>query len=115
MRRAVLCLLLAISVGLQGIAWAGQILGGDRNGDTAHSVLHADGVSHHHEHDGSVKKDTSQKSKQHVQSEGCASLAMIPPPDVGAVGTWVASSGRADTPSQGYDSPFLEGLKRPPR
>jgi hypothetical protein len=115
MRRAFIVIAVIGSLCFQGVALARQVLAWDHGGDAAHSVLHAGGVAHHHHEDGSVHRDTSQKSKQHVQNDGCASVAMIPAPDASGVGAWAASGGGADSPSEGYDSPFLEGLKRPPR
>lgn len=114
MRKAACVLVLIASICLQGVALAKQVLAWDRSGDAAHSLLHADGVAHHHHEDGSVQKDMSSKSKQHVQSDGCASVAGIPPSRVG-----VAASNPPQAPAgiarDGHDSPFLEGLKRPPR
>ena len=115
MRRALLVFCLAVSICFQGVALAKQVLSWDGSGDAAHSLLHAQSVSHHHHHDGSIHKDTSRKSKQHVQADGCVSLAFIPSSVLDAANELPTG----DTPSsvllRGHDSPFLEGLKRPPR
>ena len=115
MRRAVLVFCLMISIGLQGVAHAGQILGSDRSGGTAHSVLHADGIVHHHDDDGTVHKDASKKSKQHVQNDCCSSVAGMPPSPTGAETARPPARAPDKVAREGQDSPFLEGLKRPPR
>lgn len=115
MRRAILVFLLVASICFQGAVLAKQVLASDRSGDAAHSMLHADGVAHHHHEDGSVHKDTSSKSKQHVQNDCCASVAGIPPSRIGAVAALNPPPAPADIARNGHDSPFLQGLKRPPR
>lgn len=115
MRKTACVFVLIASICFQGVALAKQVLAWDRSGDAAHSVLHADGVAHHHHEDGSVHKDTSPKSKQHVQSDYCASVAGLPPSDTGAVLALNLSQPPADIARSGHGTPFLEGLKRPPR
>ena len=115
MRRAILVFLLTASICFQGVALAKQVLAWDRGGDAAHAVLHADRMAHHHHEDGSVHKDTSRKSKQHVQSDGCASAAGIPPSRIGAVAALNPVQPPTGIARDGHDAPFLEGLKRPPR
>jgi len=115
MRRAILVFGLIVSIGFQGMALAGRILGSDRSGDTAHAVLHADGVAHHHDGAGKVHKDASEKSQRHMQHDGWAQVAgVLPAAPAGVVESPVASS-RVISVDQAHDSPFLEGLKRPPR
>jgi hypothetical protein len=115
MRKTACVLVLVASICFQGVALAKQVLASDRSGDAAHSVLHADGVAHHHDEHGSIHKDTSPKSKQHVQNDGCASVAGLPPSDTGAVVALNPSQPHADIARSGYGTPFIEGLKRPPR
>ena len=115
MRRAILVFVLVASICFQGVALAGQVIARDRGGDAAHSMLHVEGVAHHHHHDGSVHKDTSKKSKQHVQNDCCASVAGIPSSGIGAIAALNPAHAPADIARSGLDSPFLEGLKRPPR
>jgi hypothetical protein len=116
MRRAILVFLLAASICFQGIALAGQVIARDRGGDAAHAMLHADAVPHHHHrHDGSIHKDQSTKSKQHVQNDNCASVAGIPPSAIRAPELPQPSRETAGAQPRGHDSAFIEGLKRPPR
>ena len=115
MRKTACAVLLIASICFQGVALAKQVLAWERSGDAAHSVLHADGVAHHHDEDGSVHKDTSPKSKQHVQNEGCASVAGLPPSRTGALVAMDPPQPPADIAREGHGTPFLEGLKRPPR
>ena len=115
MPKTACALVLNASICFQGVALAKQVLAWDRSGDAAHAGLHADGVAHHHHEDGSVHQDASQKSKQHVQSDGFASVAGLPPSDTGAVVALNPSQPPADIARNGHGTPFLEGLKRPPR
>ncbi len=115
MRRAVLVFGFILSIAFQGMALAGQVLGWDRSGDTAHSVLHADGVAHHHDDAGTAIPDASEESQQHVQHDCCTTVALMPPSSAGSVGALGAARGAANAPPEGHDSAFLEGLRRPPR
>jgi hypothetical protein len=115
MRRAFIVLVLIGSICFQGVALAKQVLAWERSGDVAHSMLHAEGVAHHHHEDGSVHKDSSRKSKQHVHNDCCASVAGIPSSGIGAIAALYPAHAPADIARSGHDSPFLEGLKRPPR
>ena len=116
MRRAILVFVLAVSICFQGVALAGQVIARDRDGDAAHAMLHAEAVPHHHHHhDGSIHKDQSKKSKQHVQNDCCASVAGIPPAAIRAAQPPQPARETAEAQPRGHDSPFIEGLKRPPR
>ena len=115
MRRAILVFALALSICFQGPALAGQVVARDRGGDAAHALLHAEAVPHHHhQHDGSIHKDESKKSKQHVQDDHCAAVAFIAPSAPGTVEVQPARE-IAQAQPRGHDSAFIEGLKRPPR
>ena len=75
MRRAILVFILALSICFEGFALAGQVVARDRGGDAAHALLHAEAVPHHYHHrDGSIPKDPSKKSKQHVHNDCCAGV-----------------------------------------
>lgn len=115
MRRAILVFLLVASICFQGVALAKQVVAWDGSGDGAHPMLHAHGVAHHHHEDGSVHKDTSTKSKQHVQNDCCASIAGILPSRIDPVAALNPLQASAHGVRDGHDSPCLEGLKRPPR
>lgn len=115
MRKAVLILGLILSIGFQGFALASQVLGWDRCGDTAHSVMHAEHVAHHHEHDGTVHKDASKKSLQHVQDHCCVQCACVLPSGIPPLAASPDDRSGIEAVCAGHDSAFLEGLKRPPR
>lgn len=115
MRKTACVFVLIASICFQGAALAKQILAWDGSGDASHSMLHAEAVPHHHHpHDGSIHKDLSKKSKQHVQSDHCASVAGIPPSAIRTLGPQPAPGIAAAEP-RGHDCAFIEGLKRPPR
>lgn len=114
MRKAACVLVLIASICFQGVALAKRVLAGELGGDAAHAALHADRVAHHHHDDGSVHEDASTKSKHHVQQDGCPGVAAIPPSRVG-VAALNPPQALASAAHDGHESPFLEGLKRPPR
>jgi len=114
MRRAILVFLLAASICFQGVALAGQVIARDRSGDAAHAMLHAEAVPHHH-HRGSIHKDQSKESRQHVENDCCTSVAGIPPSAIRAPQMPQPERESAEAQPRGHDSAFIEGLKRPPR
>jgi len=114
-RRLVLVLCLIACLCLQGFALAGQMAALAASGDALHSALHLDAVSHHHGHDGSIHKDASKKSLKHMHGGCCIQLAGVLPAAPAPAPGLQATSARADAADLGHDSPFLEGLKRPPR
>lgn len=114
MRRILIVLCLITGLLAQGFALAGQMAALARSGDAVHSALHLDAIAHHHGHDGSIHQDTSKKSLKHVQGDCCVQLAGMSPDATAQLGLPAAPS-RVHAVDQGHDSPFLEGLKRPPR
>jgi hypothetical protein len=114
-RRLALVLCLIAGLCLQGFALAGQMAALARTGDAVHSALHLDAVSHHHGHDGSIHKDASKKSLKHVHGGCCMQLAGVLPAAPPKVPGLHVASARLDAADLGHDSPFIEGLKRPPR
>lgn len=114
MRRLILVLCLIAGLCLQGFALAGQMAALARTGDALHCALHLDAIAHHHEHDGSIHKDASKKSRVHVQGDCCIQLAGAVPAALAEVPPPVAAP-LASSIDQPRESPFLEGLKRPPR
>lgn len=115
LRRYAVVLALILAVGFQGFAFASRILGTDRGGDTAHAVLHAEGVAHHHDGHGGIQQDDSDASKQHVQHDCCTPFtAVLPAGAATAYAPWFAAA-LARFVDHRHDSPYLEGLKRPPR
>lgn len=116
MRRLVLVVCLIAGLCLQGFALAGQMAALAKAGDARHAAMHVDYVAHHHEHDGSIHKDGSGKSLEHVQADCCVQLASVLPTFASAIpDVPVDQSSPADACADGHSSPFLEGLKRPPR
>jgi len=114
-RRLALVLWLVAGLCLQGFALAGQMAALARTGDAVHSALHLDAVSHYHADDGSIHKDASKRSLKHVHGDCCIQLAgVLPAAPPGIPGLQVTSP-RVDAADHGHDSPFLEGLMRPPR
>lgn len=115
MRRAVLILGLILSIGFQAFALASGVSGWDRGGTAAHSVMHAEHVAHHHERDGTIHKDESKKSLQHVQNDCCVHGACVLPSGVPPLAALPEDRSGIEAVCAGHDSAFLEGLKRPPR
>ncbi len=115
LRRYAVVLALILAVGFQGFAFANRILGTDRGGDTAHAVLHAEGVAHHHDGHGGIQQDDSDASKQHVQHDCCTPFTAVLPAAALAVAAPLLGSTLAHAVDRRHDSPYLEGLKRPPR
>ena len=109
----VLCLIAGLLA--QGFALAGQVSALGIEGGPAHAALHLDSVAHHHEHDGSIHKDGSTESQQHLQSHCCVSFAGIPPSTPEVARPFSIADVAVSAVIRGHGSPFLEGLKRPPR
>jgi hypothetical protein len=114
-RRLIVILGLIAGICLQGFALAGQMTAFARDGDAVHAVLHADAVAHHHEGDGSIHKDGSKKSLDHLKADCCVQVAGVLPQGVPSVPEVPLDRTRTETRPDAYDPPFLEGLMRPPR
>ena len=114
MRRLVLVFCLIAGLVIQGFALAGQ-LSAFAQGGALHAALHLEKVAHHHDHHGSIHKDGSKKSLNHVQADCCLQLAAVLPEGAPVMPVVPMDRSRADGGTDGHDSPFLEGLKRPPR
>ncbi len=105
----ILCLL------VQSVAAAGHGLALDFSKDLSHAAMHKGGISHHHNHDGSSSRDSSDEAKQHVQHDHCPNTPVIPPSDAEA-GLVVAQIGVVPGLSLlPYPAPYIEGPRRPPR
>ena len=115
MRKALLVFCLIAGLCLQGFALAGQMSAFARDGGATHSALHIEAVAHHHDPDGSIQRDSSKKSLKHLQADCCVQLAAVLPEGVPAVPAAPLDRSRVHAGADGHDSPFLEGLMRPPR
>ena len=100
---------------LQGFALAGQMTAFARDGGAEHAAMHMDSVAHHHEHDGKIHKDGSKQSVDHLKADCCVQVAGVLPSSVPPVQTMPAGRSTAEPRPEAHDSPFLEGLMRPPR
>src|SRR5262245_29755304 len=114
-RRIFLVFWLVAGLCLQGFALAGQMTALAKGGDAAHAALHMDGVAHHHEGDGSIQKDESKKSLDHLKSDCCFQVAGVLPQGAASVPQMPLDRSHAVLRADEYDPPFLEGLIRPPR
>jgi hypothetical protein len=114
MRRIAVVFCLVAGLLAQGFALAGQISSRAGDGGMLHVGLHLDSVAHHHEADGSIRQDQSKQSHQHLQSDCCMQLLGALPVTV-ALASLPRARPLAESAPQGHDSPFLEGLRRPPR
>ena len=115
LRNALLVFCLVAGLCLQGFALAGQMVALAQGGDPAHAAMHMDSVAHHHEHDGSIHKDASRKSIDHLKADCCVQVAGVLPQGVPPVPQMPVDRSRAGLLPDAHDSPFLEGLMRPPR
>jgi hypothetical protein len=114
-RRLAIAFCLVTGLLAQGFALAGQMVAFAQGGDAIHAAMHLESVAHHHGQDGSIHKDASRKSLKHLQADCCVQLAAVLPEGTPAVPAVPLDRSRIDTGVDERDSPFLEGLKRPPR
>ncbi|MGJ7498585.1 hypothetical protein ACSFA8_26500 [Variovorax sp. RT4R15] len=82
--------------------------------ETAHAMLHWQGLAHHHHDDGSIGQDSSEDSIQHVAVDGFLSASAV-----GFVAPLSLPPGEAIRPivTDELDAPWpdLAGPRRPPR
>ena len=117
-RAGTLSLLLAICLFWQTLAFAGLGHGiassaqaADRDG---HAFLHLTEQAHHH-HDDGVHLDESSESTQHMQAEGLIGTAGLLPTDYHFLATTPPLDPLPAFAGSLSPTPFLEGLKRPPK
>lgn len=100
----------------QAFAAARQAVAFDHEGEfqAVHAEMHLEGSAHHHDEDGVMHQDNSQESIQHMLAEagpGTAALFHFPQPSL--------PIDRSPLPSVTAEllspSPYLDGLRRPPR
>ncbi|RYF32135.1 MAG: hypothetical protein EOO23_00095 [Comamonadaceae bacterium] len=114
--RRLLAVILLLSFFCQAFATARQVVAFDHEGGfhVEHSEMHLEGAAHHHDEDGVMHQDNSQESIQHMLAEaspGTAALFHFPQLSLPA--------DRSPTPAVNAESvspsPYLDGLRRPPR
>lgn len=113
MRRTAI-LLLAISMSLQSVAWAGQGLIGHLADGLAHAVLHLDREAHHHHDDGSFHEEQSEQSQRHLQADGALGAVALVAGEV-RLPSGAAHDSVLAQPSPEAPPPVLDGPTRPPR
>lgn len=114
MRRKLVVVLMVVAAFWQVLAVGGRpsVFAGSR--EAMHTMLHWQGQAHHHHKDGSITQDVSRESVQHVVFDGVfASPAVASEPSLALPAVEVARPPVADELSG--PSPYLAGLKRPPR
>ncbi|MEO8101507.1 MAG: hypothetical protein ABI790_03220, partial [Betaproteobacteria bacterium] len=113
--RSQIIICLFVTLLFQAIAMASHGYDRDFNGDSPHAVLHQAGVSHHHQADGSLYLDSSDKSKEHIGADHCPNTPGLLP----TVCTATMPPVKFGTPplisTLALASPFIEGPRRPPR
>jgi hypothetical protein len=114
-RRILVVFCLIAGLCLQGFALARQMSAFAQSGDAEHAAMHLDAVAHHHEGDGSIQRDSSKKSLEHLKADCCVQVAGLLPHVTPSVPALPLDRSRAEPRHDAHDSPFLEGLKRPPR
>lgn len=114
MRKTAILLLLAISMSIQSVGWAGQGLIGHLADGLAHAVLHLERGAHHHQDDGSIHEEQSEQSLRHLQADSALGAAAL----LGS-GIRLASNAAHDAvlarPASEAPPPVLDGPTRPPR
>lgn len=115
MRRTFLVVCLIAGLCLQGFALARQMTAFGKGGDAVHAALHLDAVVHHHDGDGSIHRDASKKSIDHLKADCCVQVAGLLPQSAPPVPVLPLDRSRAELRPDAHDSPYLEGLMRPPR
>jgi hypothetical protein len=114
--RRIITILLLLCLPMYGFAMQGSLPQAYGAGSLAHAVAHDENIlHHHHEDDGSVHYDASEKSLAHAQDHhSCAQaidllipLAIVPPEQL--------LSGVIVPAAEALTEPFLDGPRKPPR
>jgi hypothetical protein len=114
MRRWLVALIVALLLPCYGLAVAGKGLA-MALADNHHAAAHLAEHAHHHHDDGSFEEDDSDEAVQHAHADdwlGCPALLLAAP------ALLALALPRASPPAMELippPSPFLEGLRRPPR
>jgi len=83
--------------------------------EMTHALLHWQGEAHHHHEDGSLAKDHSAQSTQHLNLDGCTSAVAILPPVLEVVAPILAASQPRCAIEQACPWRTLDAPLRPPR
>jgi hypothetical protein len=112
--RRIVCIFLLMLLPLHGFAMQSGWFADDHAFDIAHALEHGDGVSHHHEDDGSVHYDDSDESAQHVvEQAACQPPVVIPSLVFPTVLQKAVAEVAMDAP-QYIPDPIPERPQRPP-
>ena len=112
--RRILYILMLFCLPLYGFAMQGAVPPATGVASLVHVLDHDEGVSHHHEHDGSVHYDDSDASLEHTQEHSCATQ----PAGCGLPRSFLffgkATAQRGSYVAALVPDPVLEGPHRPP-
>ncbi len=114
--RRLLAVILLLSFFCQAFATARQVVAFDHEGafQVVHAEMHLDGAAHHHDEHGVMHQDDSQESIQHMLAEaGPGTVALLHFPLLSH--SLDRSPAPAVTDETVSPSPYLDGLRRPPR
>lgn len=112
--RRLFCLLLICLLPLHGFAMQVGAMTPGQMGGIVHELDHASGVEHHHDADGTVHYDHSDKSAKHIADHSAAHQSPgLPVPAMPAMGSASSSLQFAEL-TQFVPEPAPDGLLRPP-
>ncbi|MDP9876554.1 hypothetical protein [Variovorax boronicumulans] len=114
MRRRLALVFLLLSVFWQAFAIAGQAAAFAGAEEIAHAALHWQEEANHDHDDGSVARDDSDESVQHVVTDGCLRTWLVWPSTSFSFAP-LASARPPIADETASPSPHLAGLRRPPR
>jgi len=114
MRRGLVLVLLVIAAFWQVAAIAGQTTAFASAEERSHALLHWQEEKHHHHEDGTVTRDDSDESLQHVVADGCLSIQAL-----WTIAHATFALDRGPRPSTANEvalpAPPPDGPRRPPR
>lgn len=114
--RRLLSVILLLSFFCQAFAASRQVVSFDHEGafQVGHAEMHLEGAAHHHDENGVMHQDDSQESIQHILAEAGSGLAALFHSHLLSL-----RLDRSPTPAMIAESvcpsPYLDGLRRPPR
>lgn len=114
--RRLLAVILLFSFFYQASATVRQVVAFDHGGafQVVHAEMHLEGAAHHHDEHGVMHQDDSQESIQHMLAEsGPGTAALFHFPQLSF--RLDRSPAPAVTAESAGPSPYLDGLRRPPR
>lgn len=113
--RRIITIFLLLCLPMYGFAMHGGLSPANGLPSLAHAVEHDEGISHHHEEDGSVHYDASDESLDHAQEHSCSpQAASISVPTL-SFAPGQRLSERAALTTLAVPEPFLDGPRKPPR